>query len=377
MIPKVGFVTGLLAKTGGAERQLALLAELLLDSGTAPVLINLNPTNCTPGHPDGAYSQLRALTRQGISVLPIDPTASKVSKVRRISQILVKHKCDVVHGWHRYANPFAGLAGLIAGVPVRFGSMREAYYDAPARTRFPETFGVNGLTANSLATVASAKRARDIQMVFHAPNAIALPDLSATDKSKTLATELGIDISRINFAMIGRMDANKNQVMALKALATVPTPKRAQLHLFGDGPERQRLELLSREFGIAGTTFFHGRIQGVRHLLPLFAGFLHTAIQEGAPNAVLESMAAGLPVVSTPCGDVTRIIDHGTRGYVVRLNDHLTMARWITEISDNPNTKEQIGKKAREYVASRHCPRQCLEALLNAYERCPRTLRIR
>jgi glycosyltransferase involved in cell wall biosynthesis len=101
-------------------------------------------------------------------------------------------------------------------------------------------------------------------------------------------------------------------VRAIALLA--PSHPRLRLAVVGDGPEESRVRALVDELGIADRVLFAGLRSDVRELLPGFDISCLSSVHEGAPLAVLESMAAGVPVVATDCGALRDLLaDPGLR----------------------------------------------------------------
>ena len=99
----------------------------------------------------------------------------------------------------------------------------------------------------------------------------------------------------------GRFIFCKGLHFALHALRATDT--RAELHLFGDGPLRRGYERLSRQLGLAGRVFFHGWKPREQLLATLadYDVFLFPSLHDGTASALLEAMAAGMPVVCLDC----------------------------------------------------------------------------
>jgi glycosyltransferase involved in cell wall biosynthesis len=87
--------------------------------------------------------------------------------------------------------------------------------------------------------------------------------------------------------------------------------------------------------------------------------YFHPAVAEGISNAVIEAMAAGLPVVATRAGGMDEAISHGEDGLLVPTRDWRAMARALEELARDPERRTRLGRaalaKVRErFSASRH-----------------------
>src|SRR5205823_4013374 len=113
---------------------------------------------------------------------------------------------------------------------------------------------------------------------------------------------------------IGRLAPEKGYDLAIHALRDLPE---ATLVLVGDGSERERLEAIARELGVAERVQFTGWSDEPRRYLPGFDAFVLPSRQEGFPLAVVEAMLAGLPVVAADVGSVSEAVVDEETGYLV------------------------------------------------------------
>ena len=120
----------------------------------------------------------------------------------------------------------------------------------------------------------------------------------------------------------------------------------ARLVVAGAGPEEQRLRRYAQALGIAGRITFAGPVFG-EDKVKLFAGadvMLLPSYSEGLPYALLEAMAAGIPVIATPVGAIPDVVAHGTHGYLVPVRDGKAIAEAIAALGAN---REQLSWMSR------------------------------
>ena len=92
-------------------------------------------------------------------------------------------------------------------------------------------------------------------------------------------------------------------------------------------------------------------------------------LRDGMPNAVLEAMACGLPVVVTPVGGVLDFLEDGNNGLAVNANDTELLAKIITGLLDNPERRLSLGKNSRVTIMKNFTPEKELEANLLVYQK--------
>jgi len=158
---------------------------------------------------------------------------------------------------------------------------------------------------------------------------------------------------------IGRLAAEKNWETLLRAAAQVYTQHSAmRLVLIGDGPDKQTLELLAAELGIAECVTFTGQVpfDEIPAYLKAADLFVFASVTETQGLVTIEAMAAGLPVVAVDGSGTHDIVDHDKEGLLVE-NDPNALASAINELLANPQQMNQFSiqalKKARTFDANR------------------------
>lgn len=120
-----------------------------------------------------------------------------------------------------------------------------------------------------------------------------------------------------------------------------------QCHIVGAGPQREPLERLASELGIAHLTEFHGDVQ--RDQIPAelarHSAFVLPSYAEGMSNAALEAMACGLPLLLTDTGGSAELIDGN--GVIVPTGDDAAIATTLIEWFRHPEGLQALGERSR------------------------------
>src|SRR3989304_7082406 len=114
----------------------------------------------------------------------------------------------------------------------------------------------------------------------------------------------------------------------------------------GEGPERNRMEMICKEKGIEKEVRFTGHINE-KNLLKVYSCadiFVLPTYSEAMPMVILEALAAGLPIITTPIGAIPDIIKDGIKGFLIEPNSPKQLVEKILFLLHNEETKKRIGE---------------------------------
>lgn len=121
------------------------------------------------------------------------------------------------------------------------------------------------------------------------------------------------------------------------------------LQILGEGEDRRRLENIARELDIQDRVLIPGRVKNPFDYLSRSTLFVLPSRHEGFPNALIEAMTLGLPVISTDCPfGPSEIIRHGVDGILVPNGDMERLSHEMRFLMENAGSRENLGQKARE-----------------------------
>ncbi|MDQ4143327.1 MAG: glycosyltransferase family 4 protein [Actinomycetota bacterium] len=141
----------------------------------------------------------------------------------------------------------------------------------------------------------------------------------------------------------------------------------AHLDIYGDGSLRTALERRAASLGVDVT--FHGRVERVRDRLEEADVFVLPSWGENLPIAILEAMAAALPVVATRVGGIPELVVDGVTGDLVEPGDAAGITRAIDRLAEDPHRRVVFGRRAAHRAASHFDPDMCARRLVALYGR--------
>ena len=165
---------------------------------------------------------------------------------------------------------------------------------------------------------------------------------------------LGIPPSAHVVSTVGRLTAIKQHHLFLETARLVANQDPAALFLIaGDGELRAELEQTVRDFGLVDRVRFLGWRRDLATIYGASDVFLLTSRNEGTPVALIESMASGIPGVSTDVGGV-RDVMAGELGIVAPYDDAAGLAAAVTTLLGNPPLRRTMGERGRASVVARY-----------------------
>ena len=313
---------------GGMANQTWQLSELLADEGAVVEVVQVNP----PYRPAwaGRIKGVRAVFR----LLPY-----LFNLWRSVG------RADLVHlmansgwSWHLFAAPAVWIAALRrkpalvnyrggeadaflnrAGAIVRWTMRRSAALLLPSGFLL-EVFARHGMTGRIVPNII------DLSRFQPAESRQSDPDAPVIMVARNLEPIYGIDVALRAFAQIREQLPN------------------ARLMVAGSGPLREALEAQAHALGCERSVAFTGRLDRDQ-MAALYRSAdlsLNPSHVDNMPNSVLESLACGVPVVSTAVGGVPFILEHERTGWLVPAEDPDAMARAALTILTQPGLAQQL-----------------------------------
>ena len=154
---------------------------------------------------------------------------------------------------------------------------------------------------------------------------------------------------------VGRMTGVKDSGAVLRTVAALrERGVNAVVCMVGDGPDREPLEQLAHELGIARACYFAGYQPDVGGFYRLFDAFFLPSVNEGTPVSAIEALATGTPVVANRVGGVPDVVRDGVDGYLVEPGDVEGAAERLELLARDPALRERLGAAGRERVRARY-----------------------
>lgn len=162
----------------------------------------------------------------------------------------------------------------------------------------------------------------------------------------------------------GRFEPRKGFDLLLRALARVPE---AWLWLVGDGSQRQALEALAAELGIAERVRFAGWVAEPIHYVASADAFVMPSRHEPLGNALLEAWQAGVPSISTRSEGPDWYMRDGIDGILTPIDDAAAITAGLARLRDDPALGQGFARNAKARLAERFSEEGVVEAYLRVF----------
>ena len=270
--------------------------------------------------------------------------------IARLAGRLRRERIDVFHSHEFAMNVFGGAAAWLARVPsaatihgkhwIADRRRRALAYRVLDRLGIP-VVAVSEDLAAYLATGLGLARER-IALIH---NGIPIPARDDAADRSALRRAVGLPSEGELLLAVGNLYPVKDHATLLRAVACLPGAPRVAIA--GRGEEEANLHRLARELGIEERVHLLGLRSDVGRLLAAADVFVQPSRSEGLPLAVLEAMAAGLPVVATRVGGMAEAIVEGETGLQIEPGDPEALAGALASLLAQPERRRRLGDAGR------------------------------
>jgi len=181
--------------------------------------------------------------------------------------------------------------------------------------------------------------------------------------------KFGIKKDSLCIGTVGSLRSVKNQVLLVKACEAIfPRFKHVEALVVGEGPLKGELLQEATDKGLSERLHFVGSRTNVHEILNALDIFVLPSLSEGMPNAVLEAMACGLPVLASAVGGTPELIEDGKSGVLFPSNDLNAFVQSLEKLIQDRQTRQAFGLEGRRRVLAHFSLKEKVLAYQRLYE---------
>lgn len=319
--------------SGGAERVIAQLANYFTEQNVSCRIV-------TTDKREVIYPLDEKVKVVAIGKKSDNKAIDRVLRYKKIRSVIQENKPDVVLTMPEDTGIYAILALIGTGIPVYVSERNNPWVMPNVKiTRFLRKlaypFAKGIIFQTEMAKSFFSEHIQKKGVVLQNPvDATRIPEPYTGERKKV-------------FAAVGRLELQKNFQMLIKAFSEFhKEEKDYQLIIYGEGKERTNLEKLIKQLNLEGSVSLPGRNKDVLNAINDSAAFILSSDYEGMPNALIEAMCMGMPVISTDCpsGGPRELIRNGENGLLIDVNDVEGMEKAMKQLVIGRG--ETLGKNA-------------------------------
>jgi glycosyltransferase involved in cell wall biosynthesis len=306
--------------------------------------------------------------------------ANAAKQLMRLRGWMIKEQVGILHAHDFYAGLIGAAAARIAGVRViacqrhiRLSDRRVHEWGTRLTHRLAHRVLVNSEAIRDH-LLAGGRIAPEKVVVIHnglsaAAERAVLNNGARPKQRAELLRELNLDEGAKLIGLVARLDPVKGHRYFVEAASLVAAVEpEAHFLLVGDGSLRREIEEQAARLGVGARVHLLGDRRDAALIAAGFDVAVSSSLSEGLPNAVMEAMAAGAPVVATAVGGTAELVIDGATGFLVPPADADALARRILDALRNPESSARMAAQGRRRILGQFGMRRMVESVERLYD---------
>ena len=321
---KITFIISSLEQ-GGAQRTLTYLANFLSKDYTVEIITFDKPAQ------KPFFSLQKQVKVQKLNLFK--PQAGIIKRLQELRKAVIQSNPNIIISFLDITN----VTTLLATMGLRIATIVCERSD-PRKHYIPWVYRVFRKLLYPLAAKIVVQT-NDVKAYFNSNNVIIIPNILETP------TKITSPKTTKRFITISRLSEHKGVDLLIKAFIEIKNDlPEWRLEIFGDGPYKPTI-----------TEHLRGATNDVWQTLSEGGIFVFPSMYEGYPNACIEALAAGLPVIASECNGVKDVIVNDYNGILVPVGDIKALSKDMKKLAKNPQKMKAIASHAQEIIAA-HSP---------------------
>lgn len=347
---------------GGAEKNLTRIATGLDRDQFDPIVCSIAPL------PERRQTLVETLREADVPVRSLNASSARqfLGAKRRLRALIDELRPDVMQTFLFHANVLGawGARGtpvrLVAGYRVADPRGWRLTLERWALKRTERAICVS----ESVRRFYLARRFPEAKLLA-IPNAVDPPDRNSLARPSDYPDA---PAGRVRAISVGRLHRQKGFDQGMRWIAAaLDLGCDLDWTIVGDGPERSRLEAAARELSLSDRVHFAGWREEVAAWLASSDLYLLPSRWEGMPNALMEAMAVGLPVVAADVEGVAEVLGDESAFQSVDANNPIAAGERVAALAHDAGLRERLGEANRRRMLDRFSPASVVERYAAVY----------
>lgn len=328
----------------------------------------------------------KELQKEDIKIIKLPHSNNGVDYLSfwRLYKIFKEEKPDIIHTHNTQPFIEAGIAALLAGIPVKIHTDHGRQFPDKRRYMFAE-WAFSHFTDQLVAVSENLKddiskyegiRANKIKVISNGIDGNKYKN--KIDKSKK-RKELGIDNKHnIILGFVGRLSPEKGLIYLIKAMETlVKEFSNLLLMIAGEGVLLEELKREAIALGIERNIRFLGPRSDINEILGILDVFVLPSLREGLPLVLLEAAAASLPMIATDVGGNKQVVTEGINGFIVKPGDDISLSDAIKKLIMDEDMRKEFGCRSFDFFINNFTVEKMMKEYEIIYQDCLRATGVR
>lgn len=174
---------------------------------------------------------------------------------------------------------------------------------------------------------------------------------------------------KLGLGMVARLVELKMIDQVIQLFKDSNFSKTNTLHIFGDGPEREKLESLIDKLGLGESIKMYGNVLNENDIYKDIDCLIINSNTEGLPMSLLEAMGRGIPAIATKVGAIPATIKQGENGFLVDCDDVAALVNNIRGLNEGRDKLKMLGENAHQYIEDHFSISEIASQYLKSYQR--------
>lgn len=345
---------------GGQEMRILAESQGLIARGNRVVVL------CTPGAPIFIEAN-----RRGIEAISLPIGKKRLRGLFALFQWLDANRPDVVNTHSSTDSWLVALAVRVGKLPIAL--VRTRHVSVPVANTAQNRWLYRDAASQIVTTGEALRRELIARLGLAEDRVVSVPtgvdvgcfDLSKTRGRETMLQELNLPAEARIIGIVATLRSWKGHDILLKAFDQIAGRfPLVRLIIAGDGPCKQYLTQCIAALQHSDRVVMLGQRNDVPDLLSAFDIFaLPSFANEGVPQALLQAMAMKLPVVSTPVGSITEIVEEGGSGFLVEPKNIDQLAERLSRLLEDSDMRASMGARGPQIVQRGYTEKAMLDAM--------------